>query len=91
MYKKFLLLGYTYIYIYFFFFFCFFRAAPEAYGSPQARGLIRAVATGLRYSSRQRWIFNPQGEARDRTHHLIVPSRICFCYTMMGTPCTIIS
>ena len=29
------------------FVFCLFRAAPAAYGGPQARGLIRAIATGL--------------------------------------------
>ena len=39
----------------FFFFFCllsffFLRAAPEAYGRSQARGLIRAVAAGLHHS-----------------------------------------
>ena len=36
-----------------FFFFClftFFRAAPAAYGDSQARGLIGAVAAGLRQS-----------------------------------------
>ena len=36
-----------------FFFFCLFAiswAAPSAYGGSQARGLIRAVATGLRQS-----------------------------------------
>ena len=32
------------------FFFCLFRALPVAYGSSQARGLIRAVAAGLRHS-----------------------------------------
>ena len=32
------------------FFVClFFRAAPSAYGGPQARGRIGAVATGLRH------------------------------------------
>ena len=30
--------------------FCLFRATPVAYGGSQARGLIRAVATGLRQS-----------------------------------------
>ena len=30
--------------------FSFFRAAPEAYGSSQARGCIRAVAAGLCHS-----------------------------------------
>ena len=37
----------------FFFFFCLFafsRAAPAAYGGSQARGLIGAVAAGLRQS-----------------------------------------
>ena len=33
-----------------FFFFAFSRAAPVAHGSSQARGLIGAVATGLRHS-----------------------------------------
>ena len=33
-----------------FFFFLFFRAAPTAYGSSQARGWIRAVAAGLNHS-----------------------------------------
>ena len=50
--------GHTYIFIhththtFFFFFglFAFCRAAPMAYGSSQARGLIGAVATGLRQS-----------------------------------------
>ena len=41
-------------YAFFFFLsFCLFvfsRAAPTAYGDSQARGLIRAVATGLRQS-----------------------------------------
>ena len=31
-------------------FFVFSRAAPKAYGGSQARGLIRAVAAGLRQS-----------------------------------------
>ena len=34
----------------FLYFFCLFRAAPEAYGGSQARGLIRAVAPGLHHS-----------------------------------------
>ena len=33
-----------------FFIFCFFRAAPMAYGSSQARGRIGAVAAGLHHS-----------------------------------------
>ena len=38
---------YLEIYIYVF---CLFRAAPVAYGSSQARGLIRSAATGLHHS-----------------------------------------
>ena len=37
-----------------FFFFFFFRAATAAYGSSQAKGWIRAVATSLRHSLHQR-------------------------------------
>ena len=45
---------YSYTLWFFFFFFFFFlpfsRAAPMAYGGSQARGLIGAVANGLRLS-----------------------------------------
>ena len=34
----------------FFFFFLLFRATPSVYGGSQARGLMRAVATGLHHS-----------------------------------------
>ena len=37
-----------FLFIFIFVFFAFFRAAPVAYGAFQARGLIGAVATGLR-------------------------------------------
>ena len=40
----------------------------------------------LHHSSQQRWILNPLKEARDRTRNLMVPSRIRFCCTTMGTP-----
>uniref|UniRef100_A0A8D1RAJ6 Magnesium transporter n=1 Tax=Sus scrofa TaxID=9823 RepID=A0A8D1RAJ6_PIG len=40
----------------------------------------------LHYSSWQCQILNPLSEARDRTHNLMVPSRIHFCCTLMGTP-----
>ena len=49
-----------------FFFFCllsFFRASPTAYRGSQARGLIRAVAAGLRHNSQQHRILNPLSEA----------------------------
>ena len=70
---------------YYFFVFCIFRATPMAYGGFQARGLIGATAAGLRHSSRQRWIFNPLSEARDRIRNLMVPSQICFHCTTTGT------
>ena len=70
-------------------FFAISWPAPLAYGGSQARGGIRAVAAGLRqshsnvgseprlhHSSRQWWIFNPLSKARDRTHNLMVLSRI---------------
>ena len=37
----------------FFLVFCLFRAGPMAYGGSQARGLIGAVAAGLRQSQQQ--------------------------------------
>ena len=37
-------------FIFIFYFFCLSRAAPEACGGSQARGLIGAVAAGLRHS-----------------------------------------
>ena len=80
----------------FFFFVCVCLFAiswgtPVAYGGSQARGLIGAVATGLRqshtmpdlshvcdlyHSTRQRQILNPRSKASDQTHNLMVPSRI---------------
>ena len=40
----------------------------------------------LHHSSRQRRILNPLNEARDRTRNLMVPSGICFCCALTGTP-----
>ena len=40
----------------------------------------------LHHSSQQCQIANSLGEARDRTCNLMVPSWICFCCAMMGTP-----
>ena len=68
-----------------------------AYKGSQAEGLIGAVAYAtatttpdpsrvLHHSSRQHQILNPLSKARDRTHDLMVPSQICFCCTIMGTP-----
>ena len=61
---------------FFFSVFCLFRATPTAYGSSQARGLIRAVAASLHHSSPQRRIFNPLSEARDRTLILMEASLV---------------
>ena len=47
------------------FYFLLFRAAPVAYGGSQARGPIRATATGLRHSHSQ-----PGSEVRLRPTHL---------------------
>ena len=43
----------------------------------------------LHHSSWQHRILNSLSEARDQTHNLMVPSCICFCYTMTGTPKTL--
>ena len=77
------------------------QATPEAYGSSQARGRIGAAAAGyttatatqdlslicdLHHSSWQCCILIPLSEARDRTHILVVPSRIHFHCATTGTP-----
>ena len=61
-----------------FFFFCLFRATPLVYGGSQARGQIRAVATGLHYnhsSRRYEPCLQPTSElvanARSLTHWAI--------------------
>ena len=74
-----------------FFFFAFFRAAPSAYGSSQARGQIvlqllayttataipdRSYICDLYHSLWQRWILNPLSEARDRTRILMDTSQV---------------
>ena len=41
---------FIYLFIYLFLVFCPFRAAPVACGASQARGLMGAVAAGLRHS-----------------------------------------
>ena len=71
--------------------FVFSRATPMAYGGFQARGLTGAVAASLRQSHSNvgsepclqptpqlmaMLVLNPLSEARDRTHNLVVPSRI---------------
>ena len=42
--------GHVYFYLFLFFAFCLFGVSPLAYGCSQTRGLIGAVATGLRHS-----------------------------------------
>ena len=52
-YTSLLIHGYGCFFVFCFVLFCLFaisRAAPMAYGGSQARGLIRAVATGLHHS-----------------------------------------
>ena len=74
------------------FFFCLFRTTPAAYGSFQARGPIRAVATGLCHSHSNGGIqatsmtyttahskaglFNPLSEARDGNRILMDASHV---------------
>ena len=38
-----------FLFLFILFYFCLFRATPMAYGGSQARGLIRARATGCVY------------------------------------------
>ena len=84
------------------FFFFFFRAVPTAYGGSQARGLMWATAAGLHHSQSNSGskphmrptppqllatqVLNPESEARDWTRNRMVPNRIRFCCTTMGTP-----
>ena len=83
------------------FFLGLFRVTPEAYGSSQAKGQIRAVATGLRHShshvgsepylqptlsSWQCGIFNPLNKARDGTCVLMGASQIRFLLSHDANP-----
>ena len=40
----------------------------------------------LHHSSRQHWILNPLSKARDRTHVLMDPSQVHYCWVTTGTP-----
>ena len=80
--------GYLFIY----FLFCFFRPALVACEGSQARGLTPqpqlqdlSRVCDLHHSSGQCLILNLLSESRNRTCNLMVPSRLCFCFTMMGT------
>ena len=89
-----------------FIYFLLFGAPPAAYGGSQAGvqselhlpAYITATAPrdpshicNLHHSSQQRQIFNPLSEARDRTHNLIVPSRVRFLCAVTGTPKAILN
>ena len=45
----------------------------------------RSLICSLQHSSWQCWILNPLSEAMEGTCVLMDPSRIRFCYAMMGT------
>ena len=45
-----------------------------------------SCACDLYHSSWQLWILNPLIKAMDQTCNLMVPSWICFCCAMTGTP-----
>ena len=52
-------------FLFFNFFFVFSRAAPAAYGGSQARGLIGAIAAGLRQSRSNLGSKQPRGSLSD--------------------------
>ena len=58
---------------------------PLAYTAATATPDLSHICD-LLHSSQQCQILNPLNEARDRTHDLTVPSRICFHCTKTGTP-----
>ena len=66
-------------------YFCLFRAAPKAYGSSQARGLIWASTAGLHSSSRQHRILSPVSRARDQIH-VLMDTMVHYCGATVGTP-----
>ena len=82
------------------FLFVFFRAAPAAYGNPQARGWIWTAATSLRHShgktrsklrlwpnhsSQQRWILNPLSKVMDWTRVLMDTRWVHYHWATTGT------
>ena len=60
-------------------------AAGLHHGHSNARSEPHHICN-VHHSSRQRWIFNPLSEARDRTHILMDPSQVCFRRATIGTP-----
>ena len=81
-----------------FFHFIFFRGAPTAYGSSQARGWVKAAAAGLHHShsntrSRSKLRLRPtpsSGQCSDRgqgsNRVLMVTSQVHYHWAMTGTP-----
>ena len=63
----------NYIYIYFV---LFFKAAPAASGSSQARSPIGAAAAGLHHSPSNAGSSNPLSGASDQTHILMNTSQV---------------
>ena len=63
----------------------FVVAFSMAYGSFQARGLIRATAASLHHSSQQHQILNPLSRIRDRTRILTYTSMVRFHWATTGT------
>ena len=62
---------------------------PPAYATGTATRDPSCICN-LHHSSRQCWILNPLSKARDRTHNLVVPSRIHFHCATTGTPVIVI-
>ena len=58
------------------------QPTPQASQIPAEQGL--RPTPHLQW--RQRWILNPLSEARHIIHNLVVPSWVCFCFAMRGTP-----
>jgi len=61
------------------------KSEPLVYTTGTATPYLSCVYD-LHHSSQQHQILNPLSEAKDRTCHLMVPSRICFHCATMGTP-----
>ena len=79
--------GFFLLLLFFVCLFAFFRAAPMAYGSSQARGWVRDTAASLCMPQpQQHRIPNPLSKVRDRTHILMDTSRILFHCATIGTP-----
>ena len=89
---------YSFLFLFFFFLICFLglqhMEVPRLGVKSELQLPAYATATAmqdpsgvcdLHHSSWQHWILNPQNEVRDGIHNLMVPSRIRFHCTIMGT------